>query len=44
VDAAVAALLSALEPVMIVFLGVIVGGMIVSMYLPIFDLMNAIGE
>jgi type IV pilus assembly protein PilC len=43
VDAAVAALLSALEPVMIVFLGVIVGGMIVSMYLPIFDLMNAIG-
>ena len=44
VDAAVAALLSAMEPVMIVFLGVIVGGMIVSMYLPIFDLMNAIGE
>jgi len=44
VDAAVAALLSAMEPVMIVFLGVIVGGMIVSMYLPIFDLMNAIGD
>jgi type IV pilus assembly protein PilC len=44
VDAAVAALLSAMEPVMIVFLGVIVGGMIVSMYLPIFDLMNAVGE
>ena len=43
VDAAVSALLTAMEPVMIVFLGVIVGGMIVSMYLPIFDLMNAIG-
>jgi len=43
VDAAVAALLSALEPIMIVFLGVIVGGMIVAMYLPIFDLMNEVG-
>jgi type IV pilus assembly protein PilC len=43
VDAAVAALLSALEPVMIVFLGVIVGGMIVAMYLPIFDMINAVG-
>jgi len=42
VDAAVAALLSAMEPVMIVLLGVIVGGMLISMYLPIFDLMNAI--
>jgi type IV pilus assembly protein PilC len=43
VDAAVEALLSAMEPVMIVFLGVIVGGMIVAMYLPIFDMMNAVG-
>ncbi|UCC24219.1 MAG: type II secretion system F family protein [Gemmatimonadales bacterium] len=42
VDAAVEALLSALEPVMIVFLGVIVGGMIVAMYLPIFDMINAV--
>jgi type IV pilus assembly protein PilC len=40
VDAAVAALLSLMEPVMIVVLGVIVGGMIVSMYLPIFDMVN----
>jgi len=44
VDAAVQALLSALEPVMIVFLGVIVGGMIVAMYLPIFDMINAVGR
>lgn len=42
VDAAVAALLSAMEPLMIVLLGVVVGGMLISMYLPIFDLMNAI--
>jgi type IV pilus assembly protein PilC len=43
VDASVGALLSLMEPVMIVFLGVIVGGMIVAMYLPIFDMMNAVG-
>ncbi|NIP14824.1 MAG: type II secretion system F family protein [Gemmatimonadetes bacterium] len=42
VDEAVEALLSALEPVMIVFLGGIVGGMIVAMYLPIFDMINAV--
>ena len=42
VDAAVSALLSLLEPVMIVFLGVVVGGMIVAMYLPIFDMVNAV--
>ncbi len=40
VDAAVAALLSLMEPIMIVVLGVVVGGMIVSMYLPIFDMVN----
>lgn len=43
VDTAVAALLSALEPVMIVFIGIIIGGMIVAMYLPIFDMVNAVG-
>ena len=43
VDAAVSNLLSLLEPVMIVFLGVVVGGMVVSMYLPIFDMINAVG-
>ena len=42
VDAAVEALLAAMEPIMIVFLGTIVGGMIVAMYLPIFDMMNAV--
>ena len=42
VDAAVSGLLSLMEPVMIVFLGVVVGGMVVAMYLPIFDMMNAV--
>ena len=42
VDAAVGALLSAMEPIMIVFLGVVVGGMVVAMYLPIFDMINAV--
>ena len=42
VDVAVSALLALMEPVMIVVLGVVVGGMVVAMYLPIFDMMNAI--
>lgn len=42
VDVAVSTLLSLMEPVMIVVLGVVVGGMVVAMYLPIFDMMNAI--
>src|ERR687895_1578888 len=42
VDQAVSALLSLMEPVMIVFLGAVVGGMVVAMYLPIFDMINAV--
>ena len=42
VDVAVSALLSLMEPMMIVILGVIVGGMVVAMYLPIFDMINAV--
>jgi type IV pilus assembly protein PilC len=42
VDAAVSGLLSLLEPIMIVFLGIVVGGMVVAMYLPIFDMINAV--
>jgi len=42
VDASVSTLLSLMEPVMIVVLGVIVGGMVVAMYLPIFDMVNAV--
>ncbi len=38
VDDAVAALSSLLEPIIIVFLGIIIGGLVVAMYLPIFKL------
>jgi len=40
VDAAVKDLLTALEPIMIVFLGVVVGGVVISMYLPLFSLIS----
>ena len=40
VDTAVAGLLTLLEPLMIAFLGVVVGGIVISMYLPIFDLIG----
>ena len=43
VDAAVEVLLAAMEPIMIVVLGVVVGGMIVAMYRHIFDMINAVG-
>ena len=38
VDDMVAGLSSLLEPIIIVFLGIIIGGIVVSMYLPIFKL------
>jgi type IV pilus assembly protein PilC len=40
VDTAVAGLLTLLEPVMIAFLGVVVGGIVIAMYLPIFSLIS----
>lgn len=40
VDAAVAAMLALLEPLLIAFLGVVVGGIVLAMYLPIFDLIS----
>jgi type IV pilus assembly protein PilC len=40
VDAAVAGLLTLMEPVMIAFLGVVVGGIVIAMYMPIFDLIS----
>jgi type IV pilus assembly protein PilC len=44
VDQAVANLTALIEPILIVFLGVVVGGMIVAMYLPIFKLVTVIGH
>jgi type IV pilus assembly protein PilC len=40
VDVAVAGLLTLLEPIMIFFLGTVVGGIVIAMYLPIFDLIS----
>jgi type IV pilus assembly protein PilC len=40
VDQAVANLLTLMEPVMILFLGITVGGIVISMYLPLFDLIT----
>ena len=43
VDTALEAVIAMVEPVMIVVLGVVVGGIIVSMYLPIFGMITAVG-
>jgi type IV pilus assembly protein PilC len=42
VDTAVEALTSLIEPVMIVFMGAVVGGMVIAMYLPMFKLINVV--
>lgn len=42
VDAAVSALTSIIEPVIIVFMGVIIGGILIAMYLPMFDIIGKI--
>jgi type IV pilus assembly protein PilC len=44
VDAAVKDLLTALEPIMIVFLGIVVGGVVISMYLPLFTLIGKLSD
>jgi type IV pilus assembly protein PilC len=44
VDAAVKDLLTAIEPIMIVFLGVVVGGVVISMYLPLFSLIGKLSS
>lgn len=42
VDTAVTALTSILEPIMIVVMGVVIGGMVIAMYMPMFDLISAV--
>jgi type IV pilus assembly protein PilC len=42
VDATVEALTSIIEPIMIVILGIVIGGMLIAMYLPIFNMIGAI--
>ena len=43
VDVAVGNLTSLLEPLLMVFLGVVIGGVVIAMYLPIFQMANAVG-
>ena len=43
VDAAVSALTSLIEPALMVFLGVTVGGLVIAMYLPIFQMASVVG-
>ena len=42
VDIAVGTLTSLLEPLMVIFLGVVVGGVVIAMYLPIFKLITVV--
>jgi type IV pilus assembly protein PilC len=42
VDAAVEALTSIIEPIMIIGMGLIIGGILISMYLPMFDMIGTI--
>jgi len=44
VDAAVKDLLAAMEPLMIVILGIVVGGIVISMYLPLFSLIGQLSS
>ncbi|MGH9351523.1 MAG: type II secretion system F family protein, partial [Terriglobia bacterium] len=44
VDVAVKDLLTAMEPMIIVFLGVVVGGVVISMYLPLFSLIGKLAN
>ena len=44
VDTAVNGLTSIIEPVMIVFMGGVVGGMVIAMYLPIFKMVSVMGQ
>ena len=43
VDTAVAGMMKLIEPILIFFLGVVIGGIVIAMYLPMFDLISKIG-
>jgi type IV pilus assembly protein PilC len=43
VDIAVGSLTSLLEPLLMMFLGVVIGGVVIAMYLPIFNMAGAVG-
>jgi type IV pilus assembly protein PilC len=43
VDVAVTNLTSLLEPFLMIFLGLVIGGVVIAMYLPIFQMASAVG-
>lgn len=43
VDIMVEGLTSVIEPVLIVFIGLIIGAIIIALYLPIFEMVNVVG-
>ena len=42
IDATLSGLMSLIEPLLIVFLGIVIGGMVICMFLPIFNLANIV--
>ncbi len=44
VDVAVSNLTSLLEPMLMIFLGLVIGGVVIAMYLPIFKLVSVVGR
>jgi type IV pilus assembly protein PilC len=44
VDNAVAAMTSIIEPIMIIFLAVVVGGIVIAMFMPLISIISSIGQ
>jgi type IV pilus assembly protein PilC len=44
VDTAVSTMMSLLEPIIMAFLAVLLGGLVISMYLPVFTMAGSIGS
>jgi type IV pilus assembly protein PilC len=42
IESTLSGLMSLLEPMLIVFLGIVIGGMVICMFLPIFNLANIV--
>jgi len=42
IEATLSGLMSLIEPLLIVFLGIVIGGMVICMFLPIFNLANVV--
>lgn len=44
VDAAVSGMVAMIEPMLMVFLGIVVGGLLIAMYLPVFTMSSMVGQ